>query len=139
MKPFCYPVRVRVYDTDAAGILYFANQFRFVQEGFEAFFEHLGHPIPEMVASSPYIAPTVHAETDYYRSLKAGDEIVVEVTVVAIGRTSMTLGYRMVGENNGVLYGRAEMVYVFIERDTRQKRPIPTAIRACLERYRSDA
>ena len=134
MAPFSNSLKVRVYDTDAAGILYFAAQFRFVQDTFEAFFESIGTPIPEMVAQSPYIAPAVRAEAEYYKTLKAGMRIEVAVEVAKLGTTSMTLAYNISGPD-GTCYGRARMVYVFVSRDSGEKRPIPTALRTRLAQY----
>ena len=135
---FINTMTVRMYDTDAAGILYFGNQFRFVQETVEAFFEKIGFPIAQMVHDGDFITPTVHAESDYYKSLKAGMVINVAVRVEELKTTSMVIGFDIIGEGN-VLYGRSRMVYVFVRCDGGKKRPIPTEIRSALEKYTIDA
>ena len=134
MARFSNAMRVRMYDTDAAGILYFADQFRFVQDTVEAFFENIGFSIPDMVTGGEYITPTVHAECDYFRSLKAGMRITVAVEVEKLKTTSMILGFEITGADE-VVYGRARMVYVFLSRIGGGKIPIPRKIRCALERY----
>lgn len=134
MPGFVNKMQVRMYDTDAAGILYFADQFRFVQDTFEAFFESIGHPIGEMVASGDFITPAVHAETDYFKSLKAGMPIRVVVQVERLKTTSMILNFDITGEDH-ILYGRARMVYVFVRREKGGKCRIPQEIRSALEPF----
>lgn len=136
MKRFVHKMRVRMYDTDAAGILYFADQFRFTHDAFETFFGCSGCSIPVMVAESPIITPAVHASTDFIKALKAGMHIEVSVQVERLGTTSIALVYNIAGDG-GLLYGRARIVYVFVCRKTFTKCPIPFDVRTKLEDFMS--
>lgn len=56
---------VRLYDTDAAGFLFYAAQFRISHAALEEFFLHLGLPVGDVVRERTTLFPVVHAEADY--------------------------------------------------------------------------
>ena len=79
--------------------------------------------------------PTVHLETDFRRPFSYGDNIEVEVRVLDLGRTSVTLGYRVFkpGEADARIVGR--QVTVCIDMDDFTKIEIPEWLRARLQNY----
>lgn len=92
-KVFEYRFRVRLHDTDAAGVLFFGHLFRHTHDAYEAFMESIGHPIPEIIAGGDAPLPVTHAEADYLRPLRHGDAVEVAVSVLGIRRRSFEIGY----------------------------------------------
>ena len=133
MSPFCQMLRVRMYDTDAAGILYFGNQFRFAHDTFEAMMDVEGWNFQRLFEVEPFIFVIVHAESDYLGSLHVGDEIEVVATVTHIGNSSFTLSYHIYKAK--VLVGKAQTVHVCLDKITRSKQPIPASFRPVLMKY----
>ena len=86
---------VRLYDSDAAGFLFFGAQFRFAHEALENFLEHIGQPIAKTIRDRDVLFPVVHAEADYRAPLAVGDRLSVRVVVKALGDRSFSLGYRL--------------------------------------------
>jgi len=128
-----HEMTVRMYDTDAAGILYFGNQFRFVHDAFESLMAREGFSFQRFFDSEPFLFVIVHAESDYIASLHVGDDIVVETWVQTIGTTSFQICYDIY---RGIqLMGRSKTVHVCISKQTRAKEPLPPQIRSFLERY----
>jgi 1,4-dihydroxy-2-naphthoyl-CoA hydrolase len=131
--PFIAKNKVRMHDTDMAGILYFARQFRFVHDTFEDFLAAEGLDINRMFREEKFIFVIVHVEADYYDSLRLGDEIEVHLGVARIGTTSFTLEYKMFRGDH--LTGSAKTVHVCIDKETRAKASIPQSFLPSLEQY----
>jgi len=129
---FRYETKIRLYDTDAAGILFFANQFRLVQEAYEAFLEDNGIIIREFLSQSNFIVPIVHAESDFISPLRAGDGIVIEIDLVKIGDTSFTLAHRIL-KHAGTVAGKGSTVHVCVSSRDFKRIPVPEKIKEILK------
>src|SRR3972149_10284133 len=84
---------VRLHDTDAAGLLFFANQFKMAHDAYESFLEHLGFSFARVLRDEDFLLPIVHAEADYKERLRAGDRLAVRVKIEKIGDSSFVLSY----------------------------------------------
>lgn len=133
MSPFIYDATVRMYDTDAAGILYFASQFRLAHDAFEALLDAEGFSLKHLFSTSEFLFVIVHAESDYKDSLRLGDPVSLHTHVSRIGTTSFTMHYDIY--HGEILAGSVETVHVCIDKDTRKKRSIPDNYRRALETY----
>lgn len=124
---FKYKTRIRLYDTDAAGILFFANQFKLVEEAYEAFLEDNGIIINDFLTKSDFIVPIVHAESDFLFPLRPGDKIEIEIDLIKKGSSSFTLAHRIL-KSDGTLSGKGSTVHVCVSSETFKKIPIPEHI-----------
>lgn len=124
---------VRMYDTDAAGILYFGNQFRFAHDAFETLMHEEGLTFQDLFEREPFMFVIVHAESDYLSSLHVGDPIVVQTWVSHIGTTSFHISYEILKGDQ--LMGRAKTIHVCIDKSTRGKQVFPPKVRGFLEKY----
>ena len=120
---FLHNTTVKMYDTDAAGILYFASQFRFVHDAFESFLNHHEIFLKDMLSHKDYMFVIVHTESDYLEPVYLGDELTIELSVSKIGQTSVTFSYNLFRSSS--LVGRAKTVHVAINSKSRQKIEIP--------------
>lgn len=126
--------QVRMHDTDMAGILYFARQFRFAHDALEDFFTSEGLSFDFLFHHEDFVPVIVHCEADYLTNLKVGDQLETHLSVERVGTTSFTLAYDIYRED-GELIGRAKTVHVTMTRITRKKSAIPEKLRAILKRY----
>jgi len=126
--------RVRMHDTDMAGILYFPRQFRFIHDAWEDLMEEEGFDFHTLIFHENYLFVVAHAEADYLAPLKVGDDLVVKVTCEKLGTTSFTMSYE-IEKRDGLVVGRGKTVHVTLQADTRTKIPIPAALRLKLEKY----
>lgn len=69
---------------------------------------------------------------DYQRALFHPDTVRVDATVRSIGRTSLTLGYRIWSVGQGAEVARGEDVVVLIDYRTGSKVPVDDALRASI-------
>jgi 1,4-dihydroxy-2-naphthoyl-CoA hydrolase len=133
---FACTVTVRLYDTDAAGFLFFGSQFRFAHEALEEFLDHLGLPIARIIRGGRTLFPVVHAEADYRAPLAAGDRLSVQVAVRAIGERSFTIGYHLLLPD-GREAGSVVTVHSALDRASGSSCPLPEAVRVALEPHLS--
>ena len=125
---------VRLYDTDAAGFLFYGSQFRIAHAALEEFLAHLGQPIGAVLRERHTLYPVVHAEADYRAPLTAGDRLTVHVCVRAIGERSFTIGYRFLLPD-GRDAGSVLTVHAALDTATGAARALPEALREALAPY----
>jgi 1,4-dihydroxy-2-naphthoyl-CoA hydrolase len=125
--------KVRMHDTDMAGILYFPRLFRFAHDALEDFVETLGLSFNQVFHREPFVFVIVHAEADYLKSLRVGDPIMVHLSIEALGTTSFTVGYKIFKDEE--LMGTAQTVHVTVDTVTRTKIPIPSTFKALLAKH----
>src|SRR5690348_1392813 len=90
-KMFTRKISLRLFESDATEVLYFAQQFRMAQETFECFLEKEGFPLGQCLKEEKYLLPIVRAEADFLKPLRVGDEIEIGLQLDRIGNSSFTL------------------------------------------------
>ncbi len=126
--------QVRMHDTDMAGILYFARQFRFAHDALEDFVESLGFTFDQVFHKENFVFVIVHAESDYLASLRVGDKLEIHVTIEQVGETSFTVAYHIY-KLDKTLVGKVKTIHVTLDTKTRKKVPIPTVFKKLLENH----
>ena len=124
---------VHMADTDAAGVVYFPQQFDIAHRAYEAWLAQHGTPLGGIVRGGDYGLPVVHAEGDYRTPLFLGDALTVGAHVDRVGTSSVLLRYviRRGGETVGVV----RLTHVCVDGATRKPMPVPDALpfrAACL-------
>jgi 1,4-dihydroxy-2-naphthoyl-CoA hydrolase len=122
---------VRLHDTDAGGVVYFAHQLRIAHEAFEAFLDSVGIGVARLIDDGCHL-PIVHAEADFTAPLRVGDLVTVEVAADRIGETSFTVLYRFL-KSGRTAAGNARTVHVALDAKAGAKRKIPEPLRAALK------
>lgn len=129
---FAYEHVVKLHDTDCYGIIFFANQFRFCHDAWQAFLAHDGLPLQPDRSGMPVIPVMVHAESDYLAKVVVGDRLRIEVALAHLGTTSFALGYRIAGPRGPT--GTAKLVHVCVDPVQDTKLPVPQRLREALHR-----
>lgn len=127
---------VRMHDTDMAGILYFARQFRFAHDALEDFMHSEGVKFQDLFKKKEYAFVIVHAEADYIAPVQVGDFLEVHLTVARLGVTSFTLNYQIYRKSDNLLIGTAETVHVTIDPKTRKKIHLPAKLKTLLSKHK---
>jgi 1,4-dihydroxy-2-naphthoyl-CoA hydrolase len=130
-----YKTKIRLHDTDAAGIIFFANQFKIIHDAYEDLLEEFGWSFQTMLKGTKYFLPIAHAESDYKTPLCVGDKIEIAIKVGHIGKTSFSFEYSL--KRGKILVGSAKTVHVTINQKTRKKVSLPTSLRSALVKYKS--
>ena len=93
MPTFTYKRRIAFHETDAAGVVYFANFFRLAEEAETHALASLG----SIVTRDGYLYPRVHAEADYLAPLRFFDEVAVHCYITRIGSSSTHWKFEIMG------------------------------------------
>jgi 1,4-dihydroxy-2-naphthoyl-CoA hydrolase len=130
---FIYKTKVHLHDTDAAGRLFFANQFKMIHDAYEQLLEDSGFSFHSMLSGGSAFLPIVHAECAYLHPLAVGDKLDITIKVGHIGTTSFSFEYTLM--RGKTLVGTAKTVHVTVSNKTKKKTPLPKIIRLALEKY----
>ncbi len=136
---YTYQTKIKLHETDAAGLLFFSQQFKLVHDAYEALLETIGFSFAELIRNRDYFLPIVHAESEYKHPLFVGDPIEIQVIVEHIGTTSFTFSYTLLNTKREIV-GTASTVHVTMDKKTHTKIPIPKEMRAKIENlYKKDS
>lgn len=114
---------VRIYDTDASGLIFYGAATRFFHDPQMALFRHLGYR-PDFVEGSSTVVRGCAFEL---RSpLHMGDVFESEAWVAEVGRTSIVCGHRVVSGGRTCLTGTTSFVHVSIH--TMKPSPLPEVL-----------
>lgn len=131
MQPIQMTKTIRLAETDAAGVLYFANQFVFAHELYEIFLDSIGESVQDVLTSRSYLLPIVHAEADFFRPLSTGDTVTIILAVTDIGDSSFTLEYTFYDSTNAEA-GLVRTVHAVTDKSTRALLSLPEHMRTAL-------
>jgi 1,4-dihydroxy-2-naphthoyl-CoA hydrolase len=121
-----YSRTIRFQDTDAAGVVYFANILAICHEAYEASLAASGINIKSFFSNNSEIAiPIVHARVDFFRPLFCGDQVLIELIPAQITDEKFAINYKI--ETDAVV-AKAITKHVCIDTKTRTKKAISADI-----------
>jgi acyl-CoA thioester hydrolase len=89
---FSWPVRVYWEDTDAGGIVFYANYLKFFERSRTEWLRSLGVEQQRLRESTGGIFVVAETSIRYHRSARLDDELIVTASLVEAGRASMIIG-----------------------------------------------
>lgn len=93
--PFTYSRTVRFQDTDAAGVVYFANVLAICHEAYEASLAASGINLKAFFGNPNLAIPIVHASVDFYRPMFCGDELAIELKPRQLTENEFEIAYQI--------------------------------------------
>jgi 1,4-dihydroxy-2-naphthoyl-CoA hydrolase len=136
---FIYYRTIRFQDTDAAGVLYFANTLAICHEAYEESLMTSGINVCKFFSNSAIALPIVHADVDYCRPAFCGDQHEVHLTPEQQSEDSFKICYTIYGAEDREkerFISKAETRHVCINPITRERQALPEEILQWLERWR---
>lgn len=115
-------LRIRVYyeDTDAAGIVYYANYLRFIERGRTEFLRSCGHDQNQLMAQGvAFAVRSVAAE--YRKPARLDDLLTIETAIVELRRAQLTFVQRILRGEELLLDAKIRIACI----DPFAGRPIP--------------
>lgn len=85
------PIRVYYEDTDAAGIVYYANYLRFIERGRTEFVRARGVDQRALREAEGIVFAVRHVEADYLAPARLDDELEVETSIESVGGARITM------------------------------------------------
>ncbi|NEP16785.1 MAG: acyl-CoA thioesterase [Leptolyngbya sp. SIO4C1] len=128
---FAYRRTVRFHETDAAGVVYFANVLTLCHEAYEASLAAAGINLRQFFGQAQTAFPIVQATVDFRRPLHCGDQLVIQLSPQQTGPDSFEIAYTLEAAATSVL-ATALTRHVCIDAAARQRQPITPAMTAWL-------
>jgi len=115
-------IQLRVYyeDTDAAGIVYYANYFRFIERGRTELLRSLGHDQNVLMKEGITFAVR-SAGAEFLKPARLDDLLTVETAIAALGRAQVTFAQRILRDNELLLDAKIRVACI----DPARGRPMP--------------
>ena len=131
-RAFVWPVRVYWEDTDAGGIVYYANYLKFMERARTEWLRALGCDQAHMRAHHRLQFVVSRAEVEFYRPARFDDRLDVDVRVLEPRRASVRLAQH-VRDAGRELLCHAEIRIGCVDVETFRPRRIPISLKQELE------
>jgi len=128
---FTYQRMIHFADTDAAGVVFFANYLALCHEAYEEILAAAGIDLRTFFADHGVVVPIAKSEVSYLRPLNAGDKVRVTVAPVSLSENSYALNCEILklGAVEKIA-ARVRTEHVCIDAKTRARLPLPPALAA---------
>jgi YbgC/YbaW family acyl-CoA thioester hydrolase len=126
--------RIEFADTDMAGIVHFANFFRFMEAAEQAFLRSRGLSVAMEWEGQSIGFPRVSASCDYLRAVRFEDVIEVAVEVARVGRKAVRYAFEFHHGGEVIARGQLTAVCCHMRREAHalESLEIPAGVRARL-------
>jgi len=130
-RQFVLPLRVYYEDTDAAGVVYYANYLKFCERARTEWLRALGFNNSALLAERGLVFVVRAVKADYLGSAVLDDALRVVTTLDRLGGASLTFGQRVMrGEE---LLFDAQIVIACVDIAARRASPIPPDVKQQLQ------
>ena len=94
-KFFAYDRTIRFQDTDAAGVVYFANGLSICHEAYEASLTASGIDLKSFFRGGAIAVPIIHASIDFFKPMFCGDRITIWLEPTLLSPESFQIEYEL--------------------------------------------
>lgn len=130
------PVTVYFYDVDMTRTAFFTNHLKWIDSvAFPEYCRKSGIKWNHLIENNVDLA-IAHLSIDYKNPIFMDDIIMVCITDVQLGRTSMTVYGSLYREQTLIAEGK--IVYTFVDMNTRQSIPVPELVREKVEAFQTE-
>jgi 4-hydroxybenzoyl-CoA thioesterase/acyl-CoA thioester hydrolase len=130
-KSLSYPVRVYIEDTDAGGIVFYANYLRYMERARTEFFRSLGFNKPALFDDFQFVVREL--KLCYHQPAVLDDLIDVRVELTTLTRVTFEVRQPIYRAGDLLVEGTVKLACI----DAKSKRPkaIPKSICSALNNY----
>lgn len=111
-----YERKINYYETDKMGIVHHSNYIRFMEEARCAWLESVDMPFFKMEEAGVTI-PTLGVSCEYKHHVSYGDTILVEMYTTEYSGVRMTVKYRIMNKETGVVVATGETKHCFTNKE----------------------
>ncbi|KGR94919.1 tol-pal system-associated acyl-CoA thioesterase [Burkholderia sp. ABCPW 111] len=129
---FAWPVRVYYEDTDAGGVVYYANYLKFFERARTEWLRACGIDQSRIADETDTIFIVRRAELDYRAPARLDDALGIVCKISRLGRA--TVEFEQQAWRDGTLLVAADVRIGCVDRSTFKPAAIPPSVRVALER-----
>jgi 1,4-dihydroxy-2-naphthoyl-CoA hydrolase len=124
--PFTYARTVHFADTDAAGVVFFANYLAICHEAYEESLSASGIELKTFFSESGIVVPIGKSEAEYLRPISCGDKLEVSVLAKALSENSYEIRFEITRLGpSPKCAARVRTEHVCIDSKTRARKTLP--------------
>ena len=127
-NPFTIRFAVRFRDVDVLGHVNNAVYFTYMEQARTEYWMRLFQV--EDLNDISFIV--VHAECDFKRPARMGDQIEVKIRTSSIGNSSFVWGYEILNAANSEMFARGKTIQVYYDYKNQKSLAVPADVRAKL-------
>jgi acyl-CoA thioester hydrolase len=133
MSGLGHAIAVRVYyeDTDAAGVVYYANYLKFMERARTEWLEARGMPLAELERAHGVVFVVTRAELEFRGAARLGDRLEATADFEAAGRTRFVA--RQSVRRDGVVLVEGVVHLACVDRASFRPARLPPPIAALME------
>ena len=128
--PFFFPVRVYYEDTDAGGVVYYANYLKFMERARTEWLRAAGFEQPELLRDFGVIFVVRAVAIEYLAPARFNDNLTIAVRLEKLGRSSIEVSQTV---ERDTLLAEAKIKIVCVDGISFKPVSLPAAIRQQLE------
>jgi 1,4-dihydroxy-2-naphthoyl-CoA hydrolase len=137
--PFTYHRTVRFQDTDAAGVVYFANVLAICHEAYEASLAASGFNLKSFFNNPTTAIPITHTSVDFFRPMYCGDNLLIHLIPQQLSENKFEIAYQIVATlSSQQLLAKAITQHICIDPVTRSRSQLPEPILQWLDQFGSN-
>ena len=128
-KPFQWPVRVYYEDTDAQGVVYYANYFRFMERARTEWLRSLGVNMVRLAEEDRRIFVVAEVQARFLAPARLNDELTITADLTNLTRVSFDIEqniYRGGADGDLLIAGHVKAAY--LDADSMRPKRIPPSI-----------
>lgn len=128
-KPFEWPVRVYYEDTDAQGLVYYANYFRFMERARTEWLRSLGVDMVALMEKERRIFVVAEVQARFVSPARLNDELVVTARLAQLTRVSFDMEQNIYrGNIGGELLISGNVKAAYLDADTMRPKRVPPSL-----------
>lgn len=129
--PFTYSRTVHFADTDAAGVVFFANYLAICHEAYEESLSAAGIDLNRFFSDEGVVVPVAKSEAEYLRPIACGDKLEVSVSPRSLSENSYEIRFEIVRLGPpSKCAARIRTEHVCIDSTTRARKALPGSLPA---------
>ena len=129
MQPFEWPLRVYYEDTDAQGVVYYANYFRYMERARTEWLRALGVDQSHMLNVERRMFVVTETKAEFLSPARFNDELIVTARLAKLTRATFDIEQNIYQQSlDGTLLVRGGVKAAFLNADTMRPMRVPAEI-----------
>jgi acyl-CoA thioester hydrolase len=128
-KPFEWPIRIYYEDTDAQGVVYYANYFRFMERARTEWLRALGVDQVAMMEQQRRVFVVTDTRAEFLAPARFDDQIIVTAGLAELSRATFNIEQNIYLDNaEKTLLLRSHVRAAYLNADTMRPVRVPASI-----------
>lgn len=128
-EPFQWPIRVYYEDTDAQGVVYYANYFRFMERARTEWLRALGVDQVNLMQQERRIFVVTETKAEFVAPAKFNEQIIVTARLAGLTRATFDIEQNIyLDKLDGTLLLRGSVRAAYLNADTMRPVRVPASL-----------